>query len=238
MAALAAEAPTDDEDAYEDDFEDEDVAERLRALAGTCCDTEELRVDAAMAANGLATGNRISRIDHCIFPDTIDEATKLALVDEASQNKILDRAMGSVAGLVIADAVGHPFEFMDAVDDAPGFDRATMKYTNQLNRFDLDRGQWTDDGSMALCAADSLIVHRGFVPEDLRMRFWTWWNRGYNNAFRRDRTRIDRSSVGLGGNISKSLASMKAGAVPSKFYEGDDLCGNQMLRRISYHGPS
>ena len=237
MAALAAEAPTDDDD-YEDDFEDEDVAERLRALAGTCCDKEELRVDAGMAANGLAAGSRISKIDHCIFADALSMETKLALVTEASQIQILDRAMGSVAGLVIADAVGHPFEFMDAVDDAPGFDRATMRYVNQLNRFDLDRGQWTDDGAMGLCVADSLVVHGRFVPEDMRVRFWNWWNCGYNNPFRRDPTRADRSSVGLGGNISKSLASMKAGAVPSKFYEGDDLCGNQMLRRISYHGPS
>lgn len=39
------------------------------------------------------------------------------------------------------------------------------------NRFGLRPGQWTDDFSMGVCLADSLLVSKGFQPLDLRMRF-------------------------------------------------------------------
>ena len=32
-----------------------------------------------------------------------------------------------------------------------------MRYVDPLNRFNLDPGQWTDDASMGLCVADSLL---------------------------------------------------------------------------------
>jgi ADP-ribosylglycohydrolase len=66
-------------------------------------------------------------------------------------------------------------------------------------------GQWTDDASMGLCLADSLICCNGFNAIDLRRRFHLWWNYGYCNAFGRDDKRGDKGSVGLGGNISLSL---------------------------------
>jgi len=69
----------------------------------------------------------------------------------------------------------------------------------EFNRFRLQPGQWTDDFSMALCVGDQLLVDGEFNPRNLRMRFLCWWAYGYNTAFR------DRSSVGLGGNISQSF---------------------------------
>jgi ADP-ribosylglycohydrolase len=52
-------------------------------------------------------------------------------------------------------------------------------------RFFLKPGQWTDDASMALCIADSLLVRsreQGLDCRDLRLRFLNWWDWGYNNA--------------------------------------------------------
>jgi hypothetical protein len=68
--------------------------------------------------------------------------------------------------------------------------------------FRLQPGQWTDDTSMGLCLADSLLAH-GYLNEyDLLLRFIAWAFGGYNNAFRND---IRRGSVGLGGTIHASL---------------------------------
>jgi hypothetical protein len=44
-----------------------------------------------------------------------------------------------------------------------------------------------------------------------RVWYWNWWHHGLNNAFRLDKTRFNQFegaslSVGLGGNISKSLS--------------------------------
>jgi len=51
-----------------------------------------------------------------------------------------------------------------------------------------------------------LLSSGGFDPLDLRQRFHLWNRYGYNNAFGHDLDREDRSSVGLGGNISQSIS--------------------------------
>ena len=43
----------------------------------------------------------------------------------------------------------------------------------------LKPGQWTDDTSMALCLAESLIEKRGFDPKDQMDRYCRWWKKGY-----------------------------------------------------------
>ena len=43
----------------------------------------------------------------------------------------------------------------------------------------LKPGQWTDDTSMALCLAASLIECRGFDAADQMERFVRWWKEGY-----------------------------------------------------------
>lgn len=108
------------------------------------------------------------------------------------------RAMGSMLGMAIADAMGHRFEFAplvycekpELVDMGKGIGGS----------FKLKPGQWTDDTSMGLCLADSLLVCGGeWNPHDCMHRFLSWWHGGYNNAFRYDKPR--RSSCGLGGNV-------------------------------------
>ena len=77
-----------------------------------------------------------------------------------------DRALGSLVGLAIGDAVGAPLEFLDAVDERGTefacrrdgelqYELLAASFANQLN---LKPGQWTDDTSMALCLADSLLM--------------------------------------------------------------------------------
>jgi len=146
---------------------------------------------------------------------------KRALVAEATADPSCDRAVGCVVGMAVADAVGHPLEFLPAVD-GPGvsghrFNLADLTYTEPLNRFKLEPGQWTDDASMGLCIADSLIATGHYDGSDIRLRFWNWWFKGYNNCFRFQRGRSN--SVGLGGNISKSLHIMRPGQLPPPRYE-------------------
>lgn len=69
--------------------------------------------------------------------------------------------------------------------NAPGGKPACFS-GSPLNKFFLQMGQWTDDCSMGLTIADSLIVKRAYDGSDIRMRFWNWWNCGYCNAFRKD----------------------------------------------------
>lgn len=147
----------------------------------------------------------------------------------------LDRSIGALVGLAIADGMGHNFEFLPACDqpgggpgqDGPWVEHIVEKreqkdvddlklkwhgikmHENKLaNVFQLKPGQWTDDASMALCLADSLLIRNDYDGAYCRILYYNWWNNGWNNAFKFDDTR-SKKSVGLGGNISESLKDLE-----------------------------
>ena len=63
-------------------------------------------------------------------------------------------------------------------------DPRRISAAGRANTFGLKWGQWTDDTSMSLCLADSLLVvalNDIYSGSDLRCRFWQWWNTGYKN---------------------------------------------------------
>jgi len=163
------------------------------------------------------------------------KAAFLAAVGSCSR---LDRATGAMVGMAIADAVGAPLEFLNVTDTphksyyctlVPGED---PKYGGMYNKFALKPGQWTDDASMGLCMADSLLARRGYDGSDIRIRFHNWWNQGYNNAFRKDGLRWH--SVGLGGNISQSILSCREGFTPTPTFERKNQdAGNGSLMRLA-----
>ena len=45
--------------------------------------------------------------------------------------------------------------------------------------FRLQPGQWTDDTSMALCLAESLVEKQGFDASDQMSRYVRWYREGY-----------------------------------------------------------
>ena len=110
-------------------------------------------------------------------------------------------SMGSMLGLAIADSMGHRNEFENV---RYNIITLTDMGIGPGGAFALLPGQWTDDTSMGLCLADSLIMKKGkYDANDLMMRFLSWWNYGYNNAFKYDNTR--NKSVGLGEQIKEAF---------------------------------
>lgn len=101
---------------------------------------------------------------------------RLWVKDELDNGKSLDpqtdRAIAVLVGNVIGDALGAPFEFSPVEygtsEMKEGFEEADIWLRRGYNTFRLKPGQWTDDASMGLCLADSLIVQDGFEPRDLR----------------------------------------------------------------------
>ena len=158
-----------------------------------------------------------------------DKSTTFSLLSASLEpTSIEDKSIGSILGMCIGDAMGHRYEFDPVVYD-------TIELTDmgkgKGGSFLLEPGQWTDDTSMGLCLADSLLVNEGyFNPRDLMHRFILWWNCGYNNAFRFD---SDRHSCGLGGNISGSLHDYLElkGKNPYTKYGDDKTSGNGSIMR-------
>ncbi|CAE7256034.1 tri1 [Symbiodinium sp. CCMP2592] len=162
---------------------------------------------------------------------------KEKLVEAAACDDLYHRAMGCMQGMAVGDSLGHPFEFLPVQDRpvGPHFDFERFEFVGASNTFRLKPGQWTDDAAMGLCMADSLLMRREFDGSDMRIRFWCWWNRGYNNAFRKDPTRS--GSVGLGGNIAKSLTEISyllPEETPSPAYKAaTEDAGNGSLMRFA-----
>ena len=115
------------------------------------------------------------------------------------------KGIGSMLGMAIGDAMGARYEFKKVRYGE--IDLLNMGVPG-ISNFKMEPGQWTDDTSMGLCLADSLLMNKGELkPHDLMRRFLCWWYGGYNNAFRNNST--PRHSVGLGGNISQSFSRYK-----------------------------
>ena len=84
-----------------------------------------------------------------------------------------DRFRGCLLGLAAGDALGTTLEFMH-----PG----TFQPIHDIiggGPFRLQPGQWTDDTSMALCLAASLIESGKFDAMDQMQRYVRWWQEGY-----------------------------------------------------------
>jgi ADP-ribosyl-[dinitrogen reductase] hydrolase len=85
----------------------------------------------------------------------------------------IERYLGSMLGLAVGDALGTRVEFQ-----APGT-FAPIDLMEGGGPFNLAPGQWTDDTSMALCLAESLIEKGEFDPLDQMERYLRWWHDGY-----------------------------------------------------------
>jgi len=83
------------------------------------------------------------------------------------------RFRGCLLGLAVGDALGTTLEFKAPGSFAPIDDMVGG------GPFDLQPGQWTDDTSMALCLAHSLLYREGFDAADQMNRYCNWYRHGY-----------------------------------------------------------
>ena len=86
-----------------------------------------------------------------------------------------DRLLGSLLGLAVGDALGTAVEFQ-ARDSFP-------PVTDMVGGgvFELAPGQWTDDTSMALCIADSLLAQGRYDSFDVMDRYQRWFKEVYRS---------------------------------------------------------
>ncbi len=87
--------------------------------------------------------------------------------------KDLDRYRGCLLGLAVGDAIGTTVEFKARGSFVPVTDMTGGGV------FNLKPGQWTDDTSMALCLAESLVEKNDFDAHDQMTRYLDWYQNGY-----------------------------------------------------------
>lgn len=96
-------------------------------------------------------------------------AARRATTDQA----VRDRAIGALLGLAVGDALGTTLEFKARGSLTPLTDMTGG------GPFRLKPGEWTDDTSMALALADSLLASGKLDEADLMTRFSAWHERGH-----------------------------------------------------------
>lgn len=87
-----------------------------------------------------------------------------------------ERYRGALLGLACGDAVGTTVEFRPRGTFPPLADMVGG------GPFRLRPGEWTDDTSMALCLAHSLVQRQGFDPADQMERYCNWYRHGYMSS--------------------------------------------------------
>ena len=122
-------------------------------------------------------------------------------------------------GLVVGDAVGTTNEFQPAGSFEPITDMVGGGV------FGLEPGQWTDDTSMALCLADSLLAQGRYDSFDVMERYDRWYKEGY------------RSSTGtcfdIGNQVTRSLWDFREQQRVPTSAERTTSAGNGAIMRLA-----
>ena len=129
------------------------------------------------------------------------------------------RCAGSLLGLAAGDALGTTLEFSPPNTFAPISDMVGG------GPFGLRPGEWTDDTSMALCLAKSLIECSGFDPADQMRRYVRWWKEGYYSS--------TGKCFDIGSTVCTALQRFLATGEPYSGSEDKWSAGNGSLMRLA-----
>jgi ADP-ribosylglycohydrolase len=133
--------------------------------------------------------------------------------------ELIQRYRGSLLGLAAGDALGTTVEFKKPGSFTP------VKTITGGGPFNLKPGEWTDDTSMALCLAESLIVQGGFDPADQMLRYCRWKNGGHLSSNGR--------CFDIGGTVGEALRRFED---TGEAYSGSTdprAAGNGSLMRLA-----
>ncbi|GAB4519690.1 MAG: ADP-ribosylglycohydrolase family protein [Anaerolineae bacterium] len=130
-----------------------------------------------------------------------------------------ERFRGCLLGLAVGDAVGTTMEFKP---------RGTFEPLTDMvggGPFHLKPGQWTDDTSMALCLATSLVECGGFDPRDQMDRYCRWAEEGYLSS--------TGTCFDIGKTVSAALHRYRRSGDPYAGSEDPYTAGNGCVMRLA-----
>jgi len=130
-----------------------------------------------------------------------------------------DRLHGCLIGLATGDAVGTTVEFKPRGTFTPLTDMVGG------GPFRLPAGAWTDDTSMALCLATSLVETGRFDPQDQMERYWRWFTEGYLSSTNR--------CFDIGNTIRDALTNWRSTGNPYSGSTDPYAAGNGCLMRLA-----
>lgn len=120
----------------------------------------------------VAAHHPMARVLECLIYG-LEQFIEGAVRPSMTAPSLRDRYEGALLALACGDAIGTAVEFSPRGSFSP------VRGMIGGGPFSLKSGQWTDDTSMALCLAVSLIEKGGFDASDQMERYLKWWHCGY-----------------------------------------------------------
>ncbi len=130
-----------------------------------------------------------------------------------------NRFRGCLLGLASGDAVGTTAELRKRDSFEP------LKDMVGGGPFGLYPGQWTDDTSIALCLAVSLVQRDGFDAKDQMERYCRWWREGYLSS--------TGKCFDIGNTVSHALTKFLDTKNPFCGSTDPNSAGNGSLMRLA-----
>lgn len=122
-------------------------------------------------------------------------------------------------GLAVGDAIGTSVEFCP---------RGSFKPLTDMiggGPFHLQAGQWTDDTSMALCLAESLVECGGFNARDQMDRYCHWQETGYFSS--------TGECFDIGNTVASALQRFRQTGNPFAGSKDPRSAGNGCIMRLA-----
>lgn len=113
-----------------------------------------------------------------------------------------EKALGALWGLLVGDCLGSPIQFTEK-DGHPHVTEMVPCET-----FGTPPGYWTDDGSMALCVAESVARLGRFDRADVGNNFVRWLRDGFLSSLPRAFD-VGGAKYGVGAIPERWLAAVK-----------------------------
>ena len=138
---------------------------------------------------------------------------------DASTSELRSRARGSLLGLAVGDALGTTLEFRRPGSFTPISDMVGG------GPFKLEPGEWTDDTSMALCLAESIVASQGFDPHDQMRRYLRWYRDGHFS--------VKGYCFDIGGTTRDALQRFERTGEPFSGSTDPSSAGNGCIMRLA-----
>jgi ADP-ribosylglycohydrolase len=136
---------------------------------------------------------------------------------------IQDRCYGSYFGSIVGDALFGPVEFKTRkyCDENPVIEMNLHNFN-----FGVPPGFWTDDTSMCLCLAQSLIENNGINQKDQMDKYSNWFRKGYMSS-------KDNVCIDIGKGTANSILQYERSGETISSMNQDRYSGNGSIMRLT-----
>ena len=132
-----------------------------------------------------------------------------------------DQAAGLWWGLFVGDAMGVPLEFTP-----PNLGAPVTTFTSG-GCHNASKGEYSDDGAMALAIADAYIQKSGFCGSTIHQNFMDWMNTGKFG------TRPNQPAWDIGLTVASALGRVKHISRPYAGLTDPQSSGNGCIMRLA-----